>query len=139
MQLRPGVIAMLAGGAVLFISTFLSWVDFFGFTANVYEGDFFGFSGILLLLLSIAIIAVTAIGAFAPQVKLPDEVLGFTMNQLMLTAGFAAFVFGFSTMFRQGSAFGSILAWLAAAAVVVGAVLEEKAAPSAGSEPPRTF
>lgn len=139
MQIRPGTIAILAGGALLLISTFIDWVgnDFFG--ASVLDGDVYGLSGILLLLIAIAIIAIAAIGAFAPQIDLPSGILGFSMNQVLLILGFAAFVYGFSLTFVDSSKFGAILAWIAAAAIVVGAFLEDKAAPAADAGPPRTF
>lgn len=139
MQLRPGTIAALAGGALLFVSTFLDWFGFAGFGESVLNGDLFGFSGIILLLLSLAAIALTAIPAFAPQVALPSEVIGFTRNQLVMIIGFASFVYAFGLMFIPNSKFGSILAWIGAAAIVVGAFLEDKAAPSADAGPPRTF
>jgi hypothetical protein len=139
MQFRPGTIAILAGGVLLLISTFLDWVGFGPVGFSVFEGDRFGLAGIFLLLISLAVTASTAIATFAPQVSLPEQLLGFSRNQIVLVLGFAAFVYGFSVTFAQNSEFGAILAWIAAAAIVVGAFLEEKAAPSADSGPPRTF
>jgi hypothetical protein len=72
-------------------------------------------------------------------VTLPTEIVGFTRNQLVMIIGFASFVYAFSLMFIPNSKFGSILAWIGAAAIVVGGFLEEKAAPSGDSGPPRTF
>lgn len=145
MQIRPGAIAMLAGGVLLLISTFLDWIGALGEGINVYnsgvEGarNIYGLAGIFLLLISLAVIAVTAIRTFAPQVNLPSNILGFSMNQVVLILGFAAFVYGFSLTFVSNSKFGAILAWISAAAIVVGAFLEEKAAPTADAGPPRTF
>ena len=89
MQLRPGQITALVGGVIILISTFLDWFGFGPIGFSVYEGDLFGFTGIILLLLSLDIIATTAIRAFAPQVNLPKQILGFSLDELTLAAGFA--------------------------------------------------
>ncbi len=125
--MKPGAIAMLVGGVIILLSTFLDWFGFSGFFGvNAYSGDFLGFTGILLLLLSLDIIAVTAIRAFLPDVKLPDQLLGFSMNELSLMAGFASFVWGFSLAFQDGSQEGTLLCALGGIVVVVGAILEQK-------------
>lgn len=136
MNLRPGQIAALVGGVLILISSFVSWWGFFGFSVNAYNGDLFGFTGIFLLVLSLDIIVVTAIQAFAPQVNLPERVLGFTLNELTLFAGFAAFVWGFSIAFLDGSKGGTLLCALGGIVVVVGAVLEQRAV---ASEPTRSI
>jgi hypothetical protein len=117
---------MLGGGVLIFLSTFLDWLGFGPFGFNAYSGDAFGFTGILLLVLSLEIIVVTAIGSFAPDVSLPDELLGFTMNELTLLAGFAAFVWGFSITFLEGNQEGTLLCALGGIAVVAGAIIEQK-------------
>ena len=127
MDIRPGAITMLIGGVVIFISTFLDWFGFGPFGANAYDGDFFGFTGILLLLLALDVIAVTAIRAFAPQENLPNELLGFSMNEIALFVGIAAFVWGFSISFVDGSESGTLLCALGGILVAVGAVLEHRA------------
>lgn len=139
MNFRPGQIALLAGGALIFISTFLDWFGFGSFGASAYEGDLFGFTGIFLLLLSVGIIALTAIAVFAPQVNLPDQVLGFSMNELALMAGFASLVWGFSMAVRDGSKGGTLLCAVGGVAVVVGAFLEIRSTDTAPSGPPQTI
>lgn len=139
MQLRPGQITALVGGVVILISTFLDWIGAFGFGFNVYEGDIFGFTGILLLLLSLDIIATTAIRAFAPQVNLPQQILGFSLDELTLAAGFAAFIYGLSMATTDGSQSGTILCALGGLAVVVGAFLELRSGGGATDAERRTI
>ena len=133
---RPGLITMLVGGVLVFISTFVDWFGGRGFGANAYDGDIFGFTGILLLLLSLAVIAIAAIGLFAPQVNLPDQVLGFSMTEVGLLAGIAAFVWGLSISVVDGSKGGAVLCLLAGFVIAVGAVIEQRAG---NAEPVRTI
>ncbi len=135
MTIRPGQIAVLVGGVLILISTFIDWVGSSRFGVNAYSGDAFGFTGILLLILSIDIIAIAAIEAFAPQVDMPDRILGFTLNELVFFAGFAAFVWGFSLAFLDGSEGGTLLCALGGIVVVVGAVLEQRDATSTETRP----
>ncbi len=133
MTLRPGQIAALVGGVLILISTFVDWFGAGPFGVNAYNGDTFGFTGILLLILSLDIIAIAAIEAFAPQVKLPDRILGFTPNELLLFGGLAAFVWGFSLAFHDLSEAGTLLGALGGIVVVVGAVLEQRTATAPGA------
>ena len=140
MQLRPGQITALVGGVLMLISTFVDWFGAFGFGVNAYDGDFFGFTGIFLLLLSLDVIATTAIRAFAPQVNLPQQILGFSLDELTLAVGFAAFVWGLSISTVNGSKGGTLLCALGGIVVVVGAFLEiRNGGSTAAAEPPRTF
>lgn len=117
---------MLAGGVLVLLSTFLDWISFFGFGFNAYSGDAFGFTGILLAILSLKVIGGTAIRSFAPQISLPKDLLGFSMNELSLFAGYAAFVWGFSMIFATASAIGPFICAVGGAAIVVGAILEQR-------------
>lgn len=139
MQLRPGQITALVGGVLILISTFLDWFGFFGFGVNAYNGDVFGFTGIILLLLSLDIIVTTAIRAFAPQVNLPQQILGFSLDELTLAAGFAAFIWGLSISTTDGSQSGTLLCALGGLAVVVGAFLEIRSGGATADEPRRTI
>ncbi|MCB0994428.1 MAG: hypothetical protein KDB21_05015 [Acidimicrobiales bacterium] len=135
-QIRPGALAIAGGGALILIASFIDWFVIF----SAWENRIFGLVGLLLLLVAAILIAVPLIRMFAPQVSLPERVVGFTLNQLMLALGFAVFVFGFSWMFADGSEFGCILAWIGGAVAVAGAFLEDKAgaAPVSGG-PARPF
>lgn len=142
--MRPGAIAIFAGGIVLLLSSFLDWLGFSGLGYNAWESSVFGLTGLFIFVLSAACIAIGAIRLFAPQVKLPAQILGFTQNQIVLIFGFAPFVLAFSLLFRDNSAkIGTILALLSSAAIAVGAFLEDGAAPSAAaprqSGPPTSF
>ena len=139
MQLRPGQIVALVGGVLILISTFLDWFGIGPFGVNAYDGDFFGFTGILLLLLSQDIIVTTAIRAFAPQVNLPPQILGFSLDELTLAAGFAAFIWGLSISTVDGSKGGTLLAALGGLAVVIGAFLELRSGGTTADEPRRTI
>lgn len=141
-QIRPGAIAIIVGGVLTLISSFLDWFGIGRFGRNAYETDLFGLTGIFLLLLSVAVIAVAAIGAFAPQVNLPANIVGFTLNQVVLVVGVAIFLWGFSLMLRENSDFGTILAWIGGTAIVAGAFLEDRAgagSPASSGGPARPF
>ncbi|MEM7287326.1 MAG: hypothetical protein AAF480_13320 [Actinomycetota bacterium] len=139
MQLRPGQITALVGGVLILISTFLDWFGFGPIGFSVYEGDLFGFTGIILLLLSLDIIVTTALRAFAPQVNLPKQLLGFSLDELTLAAGFAAFIYGLSISTVDGSQGGTLLAALGGLAVVVGAFLELRSGDASADEPRRSI
>ena len=137
-NLRPGQIAVLVGGVLIFISTFIDWFGSGRFGANAYDGDIFGFTGILLLLLALDLAVVTAIRAFAPQVNLPEEILGFSTNELALMLGFAAFCWGLSISVIDGSKSGAVLCLFGGLVALVGAFLEINAegAPASGDAQP---
>lgn len=144
--MRPGNIAIFAGGIVLLLSSFLEWVGAGPFSFSAWESDLFGLTGFFIFVLSAACIAVGAIRLFAPQVKLPRDILGFTPVQVAMVFGWATFVLAFSFLFRDSSAkIGTILALLSSAAVVAGAFMEDKDAgvPSSygspSSSPPTPF
>jgi hypothetical protein len=121
--MRPGNIAIFAGGIVLLLSSFLDWF----FNVSAWKSSVFGLTGLFLLVLSAACIALGAIRLFAPQVKLPRDILGFTPVQVVMVFGWATFVLAFSLLFRDESAkIGTILAVLSSAAVVAGAFMEDK-------------
>ena len=127
---------MLGGGVVLLIASFLDWQSLGPFSANAWDRGLFGF---FLLVIAGVAIAVSAIGAFAPQVALPDQVLGFTMTQLVTALGAAAFLMSFGLLFQfEGFQIGSILAVLASAAIVAGGVMDAGGTGSA-DEPRRTI
>ncbi|MGI9625140.1 MAG: hypothetical protein ACR2PK_20105 [Acidimicrobiales bacterium] len=139
MQVRPGQIALMVGGALILISTFLTWFDFGRVTFNAYSGDLLGFTGIFLLVLSLVLLVGTGIRTFAPQVNMPDGILGFTPNEIGLFAGFASFLWGFSFLFSDAAeTTGALLCAIGGVVAVVGAVLEmrETVGPA---EAPRTI
>lgn len=123
-DMRPGAIAVLAGGVVLLISTFLDWRGPF----TIWEGNLFGLTGFFLFIIAAAVIAVAAIRAFAPQVNLPSEVLGMSLDQAVAGLGIAVVLLTFSLLFAdEGAKIGTILALVGAAAITAGGVMEEQA------------
>ncbi len=123
-QLRPGAIAVLAGGIVLLISTFLNWLGPF----SAWESNFFGLTGLFVFIIGALCAAVAGIRAFAPQVNLPANIAGLSINQAVLGLGAAVFLLTLGLLFRESSAkIGTILALLSSAAIVVGAYLETNA------------
>jgi hypothetical protein len=133
-------IMLIAGGAVLLISSFLDWRDTFSSDSGV-STDITGLQGIFCLLIGAGIAAVAALQTFG-NVNLPDRLIGFSWNQLFLILGFSAFLITFGLQFAEATAFGVTLAWIASAVIVVGAFLElqaETRAPARGATPPTPF
>ncbi|MCP3935267.1 MAG: hypothetical protein GY708_07835 [Actinomycetia bacterium] len=125
MNLKPSAITMMAGGVLLFVSTFIDWVGGGPYGANGLETDAFGLLGIIVLLVGLAVAGLTAATTFG-NVKLPEDIMGFTMDQVVMELGIIAFVPTFALQFASNSKFGLTLAWLSAAAIVVGSVLKQK-------------
>jgi len=132
-SLRPGIIATLAGGVVLLIASFLDWQSFGagGFSIGFTAWDR-GLTGFFLLVIAGVAIGFAAVAGFAPQVNLPEDVLGFSRNQLVMALGASTFIFSICMLFANGGfQIGTILAVLASAAIAVGAYMEDQAeAPS---------
>ena len=75
-----------------------------------------------------------AIQAFFPQVGLPDRMVGYTQTQLIMVLGTASFLTTFGLQFRNSVGVGILIAWIGAALIIVGAVLQMRA--GAASPPP---
>jgi len=153
-DLKPGPLVVLGGAVVMLVSTFLPWIDIAGFTDNGLSTDAFGLLGILILVMAIVVGAIAAIWAFAPQVQLPERFVGYTQVQFVLVLGTASFLSTFGAQFRRFTGIGLLIAWVGAAVIIVGAILQmrETAAPPApggappapppaggGDQPPGTF
>ena len=135
-QTRPGTIAMLAGGAVLLISTFLDWqkVDFGIASASANAWDR-GLSGFFLLFIAGIAMGIAGVTAFAPLVDLPGQVMGSTLTQVVMLLGASALVFSFCMLFAfEGFQIGTILAFASSAAVTAGGYMENTAE---ADQPPR--
>jgi hypothetical protein len=134
---------LIAGGAILLISTFLDWRDTFSAESGI-STDLTGLQGIFCLLIGGAIAVLVALQTFG-SVNLPPRVLGFTWTQLYFMFGLAAFLITFGLQFAEFTAFGVTLGWIASAVIVAGAFMELQAegkragAPGGGSTPPRPF
>lgn len=119
-QLKPSTIMMIGGGAVLFIASFLDWRDFGGIGSNT---DFIGLQWLFTLLIGAGVAALVALSAFA-NVKLPEQILGFSLTQLYAALGLAAFLITFGQQFAEQPGAGIILGWIGAGVLTGGAVWE---------------
>ena len=138
-DLKPGPLVALGGAVVLLISVFLEWVDIpVGGGDSGLSTDFYGLVGILLLLIALAVGAAAALDSFAPQVDLPDGVMGYTRTQLVLILGTTAFLTSFGLWFGEFAGIGQIIAAIGAALIIAGAVLQmrESAVPPPPGTPP---
>ncbi|MCH7789921.1 MAG: hypothetical protein IH940_10850 [Acidobacteria bacterium] len=130
-QVRPGAIMIMAGGAVLAIASLLDWVEFIGKT------ELFGFQWVFTLLIGAAAAIVVAIKTFS-SVELPDEILGFSLNQIIVALGFGAFMILFGAQFGERREIGVLLGWISAAVLTAGAFMESQQ-DSGTTAPPTTF
>ena len=125
---KPSQIAILAGGALLFFFSFLAFVDpAFGDGQSAWSGDFLFPLTAIPALFGLIVAGATAATIFA-DVKLPDEVIGFSWKQLNFVLAFTAIVIilGLAISLPDGldMGVGLILSILAAIALVAGTVME---------------
>lgn len=133
-KLSPANIAILGGGALMLIGSFL---DFYKFTivghtisASAWGGaNGLGVFGIatVIVLCGIVMGAQVAIETFASGMTLPDRLLGLTWNQIHLALGFQAALMMLAFLIRSKSPFsfgiGFWLMVIAAIALLVGAIM----------------
>jgi len=126
-DIKPSTSMLIAGGAVLFLSTLLDWAsgNDFGFDgASGWDTDFFGLHGILVAVIGLAIGGGVALNQFG-NVSMPDKILGFDHDQLHLALGLAAFCITFGYQFASGDkGIGILLGWLASAVIMAGAIMD---------------
>ena len=121
----------------MFLSPLLDWASFsapgfsFGFTGT--ETTLFGFQGIFVLLMGIAVAAVGIIKGFAPQISLPDEVLGLSIFQVASIFGFTTLLVTIGQLFGGDGAIGLYIGIIGGGLAVAGAITEGKSAPSTAS------
>ena len=121
-KLTPGEIAIIAGGAVGLIASFLAWVDVSGFSANAWDDGLFP-TYTWPALFGLAMAVLTLLTTFG-NVSLPDRPLGFTWGQLFLVMGVFSVLITFSFLIAgEEQGIGFYLAFLAAIATLVGAVM----------------
>lgn len=139
-DIKPSTIMLIAGGAVLAISTFLDWAeigfnidfdDVFGGSPDLgvsgWENDAWGLFGIFVFLIGVAVAGGVAAQQFA-GVKLPEKILSFDHNQLHFMLGMIAFVPLFGFFLGGPSEIGVLLGFIAAAVIVAAAVMDMRAA-----------
>lgn len=123
---QPGPPMMLVGGIMMAIGTLLNWQR--GSGGIGLSLDTFGLLGIFALLIGLALVAVGAIRAFGLSVSLPEQILGFTLIQLLMIDAFAVFLWTFSHIASDALGGGLHLTWIGAAIGAVGAGLVSKSA-----------
>jgi len=120
-QPTPGEWAIMAGGAVTVVGSFL---DFAGDTSAWGKGAFPIVT--LIPLYGLVMLLQVALTKFA-NVRLADRVLGLTWEQVHLVLGiFAALMALFWLIAADNSEIGAILLLIGAAAAAVGAFLIQK-------------
>ena len=135
--IKPSTMMMIGGGAVLFISTFLDWWSVGRFSASGWETDAFGILGIIVALFGLALAAGPALTTFA-NVDLPEEVVGFTRNQIYVVLADFGFLVTFGLTLAGDTGIGLILGFISSAVAGAGAFMEMRAE-GAGSAPPTRF
>ncbi|MEZ5168639.1 MAG: hypothetical protein R2695_19970 [Acidimicrobiales bacterium] len=128
-DIKPSSIMLMAGGAVLFLSTLLKWAassEFFdGY--NGWKTSTFGLHGIFVALIGLAIGGGVALTQFT-ETKLPERILSFNHDQIHFALGLAAFLITFGYQFNDfDKGIGILLAWIASAVIIAGAVMDMRA------------
>lgn len=119
---------MLGGGALMVLGSLLDWRGFRGAGTSGVSFDSMGLFGILVLLIGLGLVAIGAIRAFGLSVDLPDNIAGFSLNQLALIEAFAVFLWSFALISADFIKVGVHLTWIGGAAAVAGAILAQREA-----------
>lgn len=123
---------ILGGGAVMVLSTLLKWrIDTSGLSF-----DNMGLFGLLTLVIGVLLVLVGLSKTFVPALKLPQRILGFTLEQECFALAFTVFLWTFALIAADFTKIGVHLAWLSAAVAAVGAVLSMRDQPSASFATP---
>lgn len=110
------------------LGSLLDWRGFRGAGTSGVSFDSMGLFGILVLLIGLGLVAIGAIRAFGLSVDLPDNIAGFSLNQLALIEAFAVFLWSFALISADFIKVGVHLTWIGAAAAVAGAILAQREA-----------
>jgi hypothetical protein len=145
-KLSPANIVILVAGVVMLIASFLAFIKFTTASFDI-GGQHFGgsvsrsawSSGNFLIatipaLIGVVMAAHVAVVAFAPQVRLPERILGLTWNQVHIILGFQATIMMLAFLIRStgggDKGIGLFLMLIAAIALLVGAVLRMQEKPN---------
>ena len=123
---KPGPIVLLAGGVVIVIGTILDW----GPSTNGLNTDFNGLFGVVALITGVGLAALGAILAFTAKIKLPSDIVGFSIGQAAFAASLTVFLWSFSLIVESSIKVGVHLTWLGAAAAATGSILHMRAEPT---------
>ena len=130
--LKPGQIAIVAGGAVGLIASFLAWVDVPGGSVNAWD-DFLFPTYTWPALFGVVMAALVLLTTFG-NVSLPRRVVGFTWDQIYLVLGAFSVLITFSFLIAgEEFGIGYFLGFLAAIAVLAGAVMVWRESSSPGA------
>jgi hypothetical protein len=120
-QPTPGEIAIIAGGAVMLIASFL---EFAGDTSAWGEG---AFPIVTLIPLYGVVMALQVVLTKFAKMSLPERLVSFTWEQVHLVLGFFATLMAlFWFVAADDTGAGLVLMFLGAVAALVGAVLLQK-------------
>ncbi len=132
-KLSPANIVILAAGVVMLIGSFLSFYSLssFGETVsfNAWSDSGFGIFGIatVAVLCGVVMAAQVGITTFANGVRVPDQVLGLSWDQIHLALGFQAALMMLAFLVRSKGPYGFGLGFwfmlLAGIALLVGAIM----------------
>ena len=134
-NIKPSTWLLMGGGIVLLLSTFLDWVSVGPFGANAWDTDFFGLLGIYCAIIGLIIGGGIALRQFG-NVNMPDQIMGFTHEQIHLIGAEFALLITIGFLVRGDVGIGLWLGLLGSAAMMAGAVMDlkgtgtETAAPS---------
>jgi hypothetical protein len=127
------LVILLAGGVML-VGSFFPFHKFGSQSFNAWSNGHFLIATIPALLGAVMALHV-ALETYAPQVSLPDRVLGFTWTQVHLVLAFQATVMMLAFLFQNFSpldrGIGLYLMLIAAIALLVGAVMRMQQNPDA--------
>jgi hypothetical protein len=151
LKLSTANLVILVAGLVMLIASFLAFNKYSRGSVtigNVHIGGTISYSAwsshyfliaTIPALIGIVMAAQVAVAGFAPEVKLPDRVLGLSWTQIHLVLGFQATIMMLAFLIQDtgilDKGVGLFLMLLAAIALLVGAVLRMQERPS-GSTPP---
>lgn len=134
-NIKPSTWLLMGGGIVLLLSTFLDWVSVGPFGANAWDTEFFGLLGIYCAIIGLIIGGGIALRQFG-NVNMPDQIMGFTHEQIHLIGAEFALLITIGLLVRGDVGIGLWLGLLGSAAMMAGAVMDlkgtgtETAAPS---------
>lgn len=146
LKLSTANIVILVAGVVMLIASFLAFnkisIPSFSSSGVKFGGSvsFTAWSrGHFLIatipaLIGIVMAAHVAVAGFAPQLKLPERILGFTWTQIHLILGFQATIMMLAFLIQDSpfgdKSIGLFLMLIAAIALLVGAVLRMQEKPN---------
>lgn len=129
---NPGPFVMLGGGILMVVGPLLNW---FRGTRGI-DVDVFGLLGIFVILSGLLVLALGVIRLSGAETGLPDEIVGFRLEQLVAIDAFASFLWSFALVFESGTRLGLHVSWFGAAAATAGALLALRRTTHGAPPPP---